>query len=173
MAPSASMASTISPGRLGCLAAKSIQYPLAPYCATRGIPAAVSWAVTSRSNGLSSVWARACVPTSAPPDAAYSKKRWRIRGALGGELGGVHVEGGEGRDKRHAPLGPGDGDVQGSVSPLPVDGSEVVVHPPVARLAVPDRDDDGIALVALDALQVLNEHRLIARSARHELVEHL
>src|SRR4051794_31777124 len=43
--PSHSMASTIWPGRVGCWAAKSIQYPDAPYCAVSGTPAALRCAL--------------------------------------------------------------------------------------------------------------------------------
>jgi hypothetical protein len=38
--------------------------------------------------------------------------------------------------------------------------AEAVQHPAVGVLAVADRQDDGVALVALDSLQVLDEERL-------------
>ena len=77
--------------------------------------------------------------------------------ALISDAVGVHVVGGEAADDGHAALGAGDGDVEASEAAFLVDGAEVVAHAAVFGASVADGEDDGVALVALDALEVFDE----------------
>ena len=73
----------------------------------------------------------------------------------------VHVRRPEGRDHGHPALGPRDRDVEAPLAALEVDRPEVVQEAAVRGLAVADREDDRVALIALDALEVLDEERLV------------
>lgn len=72
----------------------------------------------------------------------------------------VHVSVGEGRDKGHSLLGPRYGDTETSLATVHVERPEPVEEPAVGVLAVADRKNDGVALVALHALQILDEEWL-------------
>src|SRR5690606_10234392 len=60
----------------------------------------------------------------------------------------------------HPPAGSGDRDVEASLTALVVEGSEAVEDPAVRGLAVADGEDDRVALIALDSLEVLDEEPL-------------
>ena len=117
---------------------------------------------TSTSNGLSSGIEAAC---SAEPSAvaravleivAKQLDPARLRAVR------VHVVMGEGGDEGHPLLGAGDSDVEAALAALDVERSEPVEQPAVGVLAVADREDDRVALVALDALEVLDEELLLS-----------
>jgi hypothetical protein len=82
--------------------------------------------------------------------------------AFGGRALGVHVPGGERRDEREPVLGPGDGHVEAAFPALGEQGPEPVDKVAAGVLAVADGQDDGVAFVALDALQVLDEEPFLA-----------
>src|SRR5712664_2027089 len=71
----------------------------------------------------------------------------------------------------HASAGAADGHVQASMATFDVDRSESVGHySGCCRRPVTDAQDDVIAFVALDVLQVLDEEALV-RLLRESLVE--
>ena len=106
-----------------------------------------------------------------PPDPAggrVSEELPQQLGAAGLELVGVEVSGDDRGDDCHPAARPGDRDVEPALAALDVERSEAVEHPAVRGLAIADREDDGVPLVALDAVEVLDEERL-----RAALVEEL
>ena len=78
------------------------------------------------------------------------------RGALEVDL--VGCEGGE---DLHLIAGAGNSHVQTAPSTFPVERAEVHGDPPILVLAVTDREEDHIPLVALHVLQVLDEDRFL------------
>ena len=52
-------------------------------------------------------------------------------------------------------------DVQAPLTSLHVERTEAIEQPSIRRLPVSDREDDGIALVSLYVLQVLDENGLL------------
>jgi hypothetical protein len=67
---------------------------------------------------------------------------------------------GERADHRQPALGAGRRDVQPPLAAVAQQRAPLVAHPPVGVLAVADRQDDRVPLVALHPLQVLDEERL-------------
>ena len=57
---------------------------------------------------------------------------------------------------------PGDQDVETTLAAVRADRSEALYEPAIPVLAVADRDEDHIALVALDVLEVFDEDRFSA-----------
>ena len=81
---------------------------------------------------------------------------------FGGGALGVHVAGGERGDKRDPVLCPGDGDVEASFAAFGEQRPEPVGKVAAGVLAVADGQDDRVALVTLDAFEVLDEEILFA-----------
>ncbi len=63
----------------------------------------------------------------------------------------------EGRDDRQPPPGAGDGDIEAPLAALLIERAEPVRKLSRAVLAIADRQEDRVPLVALDSLQVLDE----------------
>src|SRR4051794_17691735 len=66
-------------------------------------------------------------------------------------------------DERAPVLGSGHRDVESSFAAFHQERSEAVWEVAALVLAITDREDDRVALVALDALEVLDEETLLAR----------
>src|SRR5688572_14104610 len=66
----------------------------------------------------------------------------------------------ESRDQSHALLRPGNRDVKPSLPAFHVQRTKAVQQPPVGVLSVSHAQDDGVALIALNALEILYKERL-------------
>ena len=95
-----------------------------------------------------------------PPSAAYEQEVPQHEGATGLEPRRVEISRGEGGDDGHPAASAGDRDVEAALATLEVERPETVQHPAVRGLAVADREDDRVSLVALDPLEVLDEEPL-------------
>src|ERR1035437_2359943 len=81
-------------------------------------------------------------------------------GTTGLEPGRIEVSRSEGGDDGHPAPSASDRDVESTLATLEVEWPKTVQHPAVGGLSIADREDDGVALVALDPLQVLDEEPL-------------
>src|SRR4051812_18066005 len=81
---------------------------------------------------------------------------------------GVHVGRCERRDRGHATPGASDRDVEPALAAFLIERSEAIDHLAVCPFAVANSEDDRVAFIALDALEVLDEEPL-----RLALVEEL
>jgi len=83
-------------------------------------------------------------------------------GAASLEAGGVQLSRGERGDNGHPAPGACDCHVEAALTPLEIERTEAVEHPSVWRLAIADRQDDGVSFVALHPLQILHKESLVA-----------
>src|SRR2546423_1923380 len=68
-----------------------------------------------------------------------------------------HVVVAERADQSHAAASTGDGDIEAALATFLEEGAESVGQPTVGALAVADGQNDRVAFIALDTLQVLDE----------------
>ena len=114
-------------------------------------------------------------PARRPPEVARGgPARARVLQVVGEQPGAglghpvrVDVVAGERADQGEPVLRPGGGHVQPALAAVAQQRSPLVAHPAVGVLAVPDRQDDRVPLVALHPLEVLDEERLRPSSAKN------